>query len=167
MRLLLQLLLVWKSHVILEQQRSNSERDEQNLANGALNILSNNLSTDQSVLGQPKHLHSTANVVAASSSSIANTTSSLPGRCLQNVLINSVFSLISDGSPQFIRSIISSFSDSDSFSPTALALHCVEGLCIVLLCQLRPQIKKVTISLLREVKQLMELLAPKVISANI
>lgn len=38
------------------------------------------------------------------------------------------------------------------------AMHCVEGFAIVLLCQLRSQIKKMAISLLKEVKQILQLL---------
>uniref|UniRef100_A0A915M906 Non-specific serine/threonine protein kinase n=4 Tax=Meloidogyne TaxID=189290 RepID=A0A915M906_MELJA len=37
-------------------------------------------------------------------------------------------------------------------SATAFALHCIEGLALTLLCQLRPQIKRMAISLLYEVK---------------
>lgn len=43
------------------------------------------------------------------------------------------------------------------------AMHCVEGFSIVLLCQLKSQIKKLAISLMKEVKQLLNLLNSSVI----
>ena len=46
-------------------------------------------------------------------------------------------------------------------SATAFALHCIEGLALTLLCQLRPQIKRMAISLLYEVKGFLDLFPQK------
>lgn len=43
-------------------------------------------------------------------------------------------------------------------STSVYAMHCIEGFAIVLLCQLRPQIKKIAISLMKETKQMLQLL---------
>ncbi|KAI1729371.1 protein furry homolog-like [Ditylenchus destructor] len=50
---------------------------------------------------------------------------------------------------------------------TAYALHCIEGFAIVLLCQIRSQMKKLAISLLKEAKQLLVHLCPEQFSESI
>jgi len=47
-------------------------------------------------------------------------------------------------------------------SPTAYALHCVEGLALVLLCQLKSSTRKLAISILRECKHLLSQLTSTV-----
>jgi Cell morphogenesis N-terminal len=49
-------------------------------------------------------------------------------------------------------------------SPTAYALHCVEGLALVLLCQMKSQTRKLAISILRECKLLISQLTSPVSS---
>uniref|UniRef100_A0A183BXC8 RING-type domain-containing protein n=1 Tax=Globodera pallida TaxID=36090 RepID=A0A183BXC8_GLOPA len=151
-RLLLQLLSVWKANIMLEQQRKKLEDNTgdqttnigEHCSSASESIAQTSSSTaDKSAPGHQKlMMQAAANIIATSSSSVGNTTSSC-----------------SEGSPQMIRSIISSLSFAENVNP-AFVLHCVEGLCITLLCQLRLQTKKVVIQLLREVKQLLELFKP-------
>jgi hypothetical protein len=64
--------------------------------------------------------------------------------------------LIGDLSYSMVSSI------NNNISSTAYALHCLEGLCITLMCQLSLQIKRMAISLLNEAKFLLEILLPNV-----
>ncbi|KAL3116111.1 hypothetical protein niasHT_007411 [Heterodera trifolii] len=151
-RLLLQLLTVWKANILMEQQRKKVEESTQNHSDNFTEPYSSasesTAQTNPSVAEkatpsqQKLVMQAAANIIATSSSSTGNTTSSC-----------------SDGSPQIIRSIISSLSFADNINPT-FVLHCVEGLGIALLCQTRLSTKKAVIQLLREVKQLMELFKP-------
>uniref|UniRef100_A0A915EW74 Cell morphogenesis protein N-terminal domain-containing protein n=1 Tax=Ditylenchus dipsaci TaxID=166011 RepID=A0A915EW74_9BILA len=128
-RFLLQLLCTWRSSILMERRRETQGSATPNDVVDAIAVSPN-----------------VKNGLVYTAKTPANRAAVANGNTINQATENP--------SSQVSRSLMSPISN----NATAYAMHCIEGFAIVLLCQLRQQLKKIAISMLKEVKQLLLLL---------